>query len=77
MAKSMQNLDVNIVLSKYEFIDVALIESTYSSWAYRNQCFSMYVSEVFSKNAILSKYAAGRTQYFEGIQHLQWQMCNL
>ena len=33
-------------------------------------------AEVICKNAILSKYAAGRTQYFEGILHFQRQMCD-
>ena len=33
-------------------------------------------AEVIFKNAILSKYAAGRTQYFEGIHHIQRQMCD-
>jgi len=32
-------------------------------------------SEVMCKNAILSKKAAGQTQYFERILHFQREMC--
>jgi len=31
-------------------------------------------AEVICKSAILSKYTAGQTGYFEGIQHFQRQM---
>jgi len=74
MAKSAKNLDVNIVLSKCEFIGVAAFERIYG-----NQCFRMYLppfAEVICKIGILSKYAAGQTQYFEKIQHFQRQMCS-
>ena len=76
MAKSTQNLDVNIVLSKCEFIGVAAFESIkLGIWKLAfSQVLASPFAEVISKNAILSKYAAGQNKYFEDIQNFQRQM---
>jgi len=47
------------------------------SGAYGNQRFRMYLppfAEVFCKNSILSKYAAGQTQNIKKIKQFQRQM---
>ena len=68
MAKSAVDLDVNIVLSKYGFIGVA-------AFANIKLGIQKLCAEVMCKNAILSKGAAGQTQYFERILHFQREIC--
>ena len=68
MVKSTQNLKMKRVFSKSEFIGVAAFANIMlGKWkvAFSHVLYLPQFAEVMCKNAILSKDAAGRTQYFE------------
>jgi len=75
MSKSAQDLDVNIVLSKYGFIGVASFEIIkFGIWKLDFSCVFACKKSATLQNTIFTKYTACQTQYFGEILHFQRQM---